>query len=498
MAGRQPAGRGPGPASGRDRRRVDRRPDHGRRSCRRRPRSPSVSAAGSIRPGCPTSSSASSRCRRRRSTDRPTRPRVPSPRLAEASTLKVSAATCGLTSVGTGFVVAQGYVVTNAHVVAGRRRPRRAGPAARARSSTRSPSCSTRTSTSRCSTSTACGAGRSLRPARPRARRARCDARLPRRRVADDPAGRGRRPLPRDGARHLRRRAVRREILELRAEIERGDSGGPLVLTDGTVGGVVFAEARTDPEVGYALAATEVAAASRSRIGRRRPRHGGACTSRGITGAPRWPGRVRRARRHGPADGQRILAAGFPLTVTSRSAAPLPSWSRRAQTQAPRRPQVASRADVVIVMVPDAARLEAVLDWAGRHPGGRSSRARGRGDGNASPSRDATARRTLRRRGRALPRCAGVRRRGRRDRRQPSRSWSAATQPPLSGRGRSSRRWAGRSSGRRVGAGPAREGMQSAHRRCDDRGRRGGADAGPRRGGRSRGRPDSTDRRIRH
>ena len=34
---------------------------------------------------------------------------------------------------------------------------------------------------------------------------------------------------------------VRREILELRAEIDRGDSGGPLILEDGTVGGVVFA-----------------------------------------------------------------------------------------------------------------------------------------------------------------------------------------------------------------------------------------------------------------
>ena len=39
--------------------------------------------------------------------------------VAEASTLKVSAATCGLSSVGTGFVVAYDYVVTNAHVVAG-------------------------------------------------------------------------------------------------------------------------------------------------------------------------------------------------------------------------------------------------------------------------------------------------------------------------------------------------------------------------------------------
>ena len=39
--------------------------------------------------------------------------------VAEASTLKISAATCGYSSVGTGFVVAPGYVVTNAHVVAG-------------------------------------------------------------------------------------------------------------------------------------------------------------------------------------------------------------------------------------------------------------------------------------------------------------------------------------------------------------------------------------------
>ena len=61
---------------------------------------------------------------------------------------------------------------------------------------------------------------------------------------------------------------VRRQILELRAEIERGDSGGPLVLEDGTVGGVVFAEARTNPDVGYALSPDEVAAAIRPVIGR--------------------------------------------------------------------------------------------------------------------------------------------------------------------------------------------------------------------------------------
>jgi S1-C subfamily serine protease len=53
---------------------------------------------------------------------------------------------------------------------------------------------------------------------------------------------------------------VTRRILELRAGIEPGDSGGPFVLEDGTVGGIVFAMSRTEPGVGYALTPTEVAA----------------------------------------------------------------------------------------------------------------------------------------------------------------------------------------------------------------------------------------------
>jgi S1-C subfamily serine protease len=47
-------------------------------------------------------------------------------------------------------------------------------------------------------------------------------------------------------------RATRR-ILELRSRVRPGDSGGPLVLQNGTVGGVVFAESKVDPTVGYAL-----------------------------------------------------------------------------------------------------------------------------------------------------------------------------------------------------------------------------------------------------
>ncbi len=61
---------------------------------------------------------------------------------------------------------------------------------------------------------------------------------------------------------------IDRRILELRAAIQPGDSGGPLVLPDGTIGGIVFAESRTDPSVGYALTPTAVATSVMPAIGR--------------------------------------------------------------------------------------------------------------------------------------------------------------------------------------------------------------------------------------
>ena len=73
------------------------------------------------------------------------------------------------------------------------------------------------------------------------------------------------------------KKTVRRQILELRAAIDRGDSGGPLILQDGTVGGVVFAEARTDPDVGYALSPTEVATRVAPAIDRTEAVDTGAC-----------------------------------------------------------------------------------------------------------------------------------------------------------------------------------------------------------------------------
>ena len=70
---------------------------------------------------------------------------------------------------------------------------------------------------------------------------------------------------------------VTRRVLELRAQIDRGDSGGPFVLPDGTVGGLIFAEARTDPDVGYALSPTAVAIRVAPALGRTGPVDTGAC-----------------------------------------------------------------------------------------------------------------------------------------------------------------------------------------------------------------------------
>jgi S1-C subfamily serine protease len=186
--------------------------------------------------------------------------------LAEASTLRVSAGTCGLESSGTGFVVAPGYVVTNAHVIAGARTIRLSGTAG-------------------------------TQDATPVLFDSELDVALlhapdllaPVLQLAADDPDRGAPaavlgypnggplrivPAAVAGAYEATGRniydtnRVRRDILEIRAEIERGNSGGPLMLADGTVGGVVFAEARTDDEVGYALSPTMVSDRIGPAIGR--------------------------------------------------------------------------------------------------------------------------------------------------------------------------------------------------------------------------------------
>ena len=71
---------------------------------------------------------------------------------------------------------------------------------------------------------------------------------------------------------------VTRNILELRAGIEPGDSGGPFVLQDGSIGGIVFAMSRTEAGVGYALTPTEVSARIANDLGATAAVSTGDCT----------------------------------------------------------------------------------------------------------------------------------------------------------------------------------------------------------------------------
>ena len=55
---------------------------------------------------------------------------------------------------------------------------------------------------------------------------------------------------------------VTREIYAVRAQVQPGNSGGPLLDTTGQVAGVVFGRAVNDPSTGYALTASQVSAAA--------------------------------------------------------------------------------------------------------------------------------------------------------------------------------------------------------------------------------------------
>lgn len=177
---------------------------------------------------------------------------------ALAATVRVEAAGCGVSFTGTAFSVAPGVFVTNAHVIAGADRVILRGAAGADRG-------------------TVVLFDPDLDVALVRAPDLQLPAlelapRAPERGTAGaavgHPNGAGLTALPAAVTTQIRARGrdiygetgVVRSILELQAAIEPGVSGGPFVLPDGTVGGVVFAESRTDPTIGYALDPAAVSA----------------------------------------------------------------------------------------------------------------------------------------------------------------------------------------------------------------------------------------------
>jgi S1-C subfamily serine protease len=70
---------------------------------------------------------------------------------------------------------------------------------------------------------------------------------------------------------------VEREVYSLRGVVRAGNSGGPLLDTDGTVLGVVFASAVDDPSTGYALTAEAVSQAASDGVSARQDVDTGDC-----------------------------------------------------------------------------------------------------------------------------------------------------------------------------------------------------------------------------
>jgi S1-C subfamily serine protease len=175
---------------------------------------------------------------------------------AGASTVKIEGSGCGGISEGSGFVVAPDLVVTNAHVVAGIKRPFVIDKDGVHRTSTvlfdpKLDVAVLRTQgvkdpplqllarpVARGTEAAVLGyPGGGPFQAKPAVVLSEAPA------VGRDIYGRG---------------ITTRDIYQLRADVRPGNSGGPLVRSDGFVVGVVFARSSLNPDLGFALTSVDV------------------------------------------------------------------------------------------------------------------------------------------------------------------------------------------------------------------------------------------------
>lgn len=199
---------------------------------------------------------------------------------ATASTVRISVPACGGTQLGSGWVVSEAVVVTNAHVVAGgdnvtvqtqadetvsarivRFDPRRDVAVLRLGESVPAPPLRLETQPRERGQPGATlgypGNGNGRLDTDPAAIQDRYEA------VGKDIYGRN---------------DVAREVYELRAEVTQGESGGPFVLPNGSVAGLVFAASTTDAGRGFALTGAEIVDEVNAGIGARDTVSSGPCT----------------------------------------------------------------------------------------------------------------------------------------------------------------------------------------------------------------------------
>jgi S1-C subfamily serine protease len=199
---------------------------------------------------------------------------------AQPSTVRVTVPACGGTQLGSGWIAADGVVVTNAHVVAGGEDvtvqtqadeavgasvvlfdPRTDVAVLRLVESVQAPPLQLETSGFDNGEPGATlgypGSDNGQLDADPAAVKDRYDA------LGKDIYGRG---------------DVSREVYELRAQVTQGESGGPFVLPNGRVAGVVFAASTQDAEIGYALTGAEVVDEINEGINSGEPVATGPCT----------------------------------------------------------------------------------------------------------------------------------------------------------------------------------------------------------------------------
>jgi S1-C subfamily serine protease len=196
---------------------------------------------------------------------------------ARGSTLRVEGIACGRFMTGTGFAVAPGYFVTNAHVVAGTDRLWLSFDGALDRHTAALVSFDPGLDAALLYAPGLAVEPLALAgsiPPRGTAMAALGFTGGGRQRVIPAAVTRSLDALGRDiyGS-----RTVPRRVIELRADVAPGDSGGPVLLADGTVGGVTFSESRSDPEIGYALSPVAVSESIAEGLQRTEPISSGEC-----------------------------------------------------------------------------------------------------------------------------------------------------------------------------------------------------------------------------